>query len=336
MHNEKESTCAAKSADLVSCVLVTVALALLLTQPTFVAAAGNPLCPGEDVFFNPGNGEDIVVPAGFKVSVFKSGLNFPTAVAFRGNSRRFEVFVLESGHGLPSRCNDETSTTVGGEFSTTNPFTPDILVFNENGVQLRGPLAKPTATGGGLLPHGPAVDIAFEKGFQGGRLFATDSNQAIRAVGAQNNSSRIVIVNPENGQVTPFITGLPTGDHPAEQITFKGDWIYWSQGSTTNSGVVGRDNGGGANQPDIPCQDITLSNNLFDSGGGIKTSGYSPFGVDNSGKTIKAFTGALHHGVCDGAILSEVGARNPENTIEPFSWGTAIRTASGSRPTTTP
>src|SRR3989442_8852082 len=26
---------------------------------------------------------------------------------FRGNSRRFEVFVLESGHGLPSRCNDE-------------------------------------------------------------------------------------------------------------------------------------------------------------------------------------------------------------------------------------
>src|SRR5436309_11406172 len=197
-----------------SWLLVTVALTLLLTQPTFVVAAGNPLCPGEDVFFNPGNGEDIVVPPGFKVSVFKSGLNFPTAVAFRGNSRRFEVFVLESGHGLPSRCNDETSATLGGEFSTTNPFTPDILVFNESGQLLRGPLAKPTANGGGLLPHGPAIDIAFEKGFQGGRLFATDSNQAIRAAGQQNNSSRIVIVNPENGQVIPFITRLPTGDHP--------------------------------------------------------------------------------------------------------------------------
>jgi len=303
--------------------LVTVALALLLTQPTFVAAAGNPLCANEDVFFNPGNGEDIVVPQGFKVSVFKSGLNFPTAVAFRGNSRRFEVFVLESGHGLPSRCNDETSSIVGGEFSTTNPFTPDILVFDERGNRLRT-LAKPTANGGGLLPHGPAIDIAFEKGLQGGRLFATDSNQAIRSQvpGVQNNSSRIVIVNPDNGQVTPFITRLPTGDHPAEQITFKGEWIYWSQGSTTNSGVVGRDNGGGANQPDIPCQDIVLSNNLFDSGGGNKTSGYSPFGVDNRGKTIKAFTGALHHGVCDGAILrARLEARNPENTIEPFSWG---------------
>src|SRR5882672_11037707 len=272
-----------------SWLLVTVALALLLTQPTFVAAAGNPLCANEDVFFNPGNGEDIVVPQGFKVSVFKSGLNFPTAVAFRGNSRRFEVFVLESGHGLPSRCNDETSAVVGGELSATNPFTPDILVFDQSGNPIRGPLAKPTTSGIGLQPHGPAIDIAFENGFAGGRLFATDSNQAIRAVGAQNNSSRIVTVNPQTGQVTPFISGLPTGDHPAEQITFKDGWIYWSQGSTTNSSVVGRDNGGGANQQDIPCQDITLSTNLFDSGGGVMTSGYSPFNTRRPGATVTAF-----------------------------------------------
>ncbi len=304
--------------------VLTVALALL-SVPTLEAAAlstaGNPLCPNEDVFYNPENGEDIVVPPGFKVSVFAKGLNFPTAVAFRGNGTRFEVFVLESGHGLPSRCNDETSSTLGGEFSAANPFTPDILVFNESGTRIRPPLAKPTATGGGLLPHGPAIDIAFENGFGGGRLFATDSNQAIRAVGAQNNSSRIVIVNPETGQVTPFITGLPTGDHPAEQITFRDGWIYWSQGSTTNSGVAGHDNGGGANQPDIPCQDIVLSQNRFDSGDHM-TSGYSPHGVDNRGKMIKAFTGALHPGVCDGAILrARLDARHPEDTIQPFSWG---------------
>src|SRR5882762_5294179 len=169
---------------------VTVSFALVLTLPTLATAQmrGNPLCPGEDVFFNPGNGENIVVPAGFEVSVFAKGLNFPTAVAFRGDARRFEVFVLESGHGLPSQCNDETSKLVGGELSATNPFTPDILVFNESGNRIRGPLAKPTKSGAGLQPHGPAIDIAFEKGFEGGRLFATDSNQAIRAVGAQNNS----------------------------------------------------------------------------------------------------------------------------------------------------
>ncbi|HXM80634.1 MAG TPA: hypothetical protein VN929_01785 [Burkholderiales bacterium] len=303
---------------------VTVSFALVLTLPTLATAAGNPLCTGEDVFFDPGHGQDIVVPPGFEVSVFAKGLNFPTAVAFRGDARRFEVFVLESGHGLPSRCNDETSPVVGGELSATNPFTPDILVFDQSGnPRTKNPvLAKPTKSGVGLQPHGPAIDIAFEKGFNGGRLFATDSNQAIRApaTNAQNNSSRIVTVNPETGDVTPFITGLPTGDHPAEQITFKDGWIYWSQGSTTNSGVVGRDNGGGANQHDIPCQDITLSGNVFDSGGGVTTSGYSDFGTHRT--SVKAFDGATGPGICDGAILrAKVNAKNPKSTIEPFSWG---------------
>jgi hypothetical protein len=206
-----------------------------------------------------------------------------------------------------------------------NPFTPDILVFNQSGTRLRT-LGKPTnaliETGGTNVfqPHGPAVDIGFENGFQGGRLFATDSNQATHAHNGQNNSSRIVTVNPMTGQVVPFITGLPTGDHPTEQLAFKTGWIYWSQGSTTNSGVVGRDNGGGANQQDIPCQDIVLSTNVFDSGGGVMTSGYSAFGTQRPGATVHAFESALHHGVCDGAIL-RARLDNPLATIEPFSWG---------------
>src|SRR5437016_9987063 len=71
---------------------VAVLFALVLTLPTLATAQtrGNPICAGEDVFFNPGNGENIVVPPGFAVSVFKSGLNFPTAVAFRGDRHRFE------------------------------------------------------------------------------------------------------------------------------------------------------------------------------------------------------------------------------------------------------
>src|SRR5438876_522471 len=147
--------------------------------------APNPLCPGEDVFYNPSNGEDIVVPPGFSVSVFAKDLNFPVAVAFRGSARRFEVYVLESGHGLPSRCNDEDT----------------------------------------------------------------------------------------------------------------------SQGSTTNSGVVGHDNGGGQNQQDIPCQTIVLSQNTFDSGDGHFTSGYSPHGVSRPGARIPAFDSATGPGICDGAIL---------------------------------
>src|SRR5947209_8025693 len=74
-----------------------VLIGILASSPSAHAqTAANPLCPGEDVFFNPGNGQDIVVPSGFTVSAFVKGLNFPTAVAFRGNARRFEVYVLRS------------------------------------------------------------------------------------------------------------------------------------------------------------------------------------------------------------------------------------------------
>jgi hypothetical protein len=299
---------------------------LLLTLPALAGTASNPLCPTEDVQYNPDNGEDIVVPPGFTVSVFVKNLNFPTGIAFQGNSKKFQVYVLESGHGLPSICNDEIKWQTMN--FPGNPFTPDILVFDQSGTKIAGPLGKPTDatsnTGGTNVfqPHGPAVDIAFEKGLAGGKLFATDSNQSTHEHNGQNNSSRIVTVDPTTGVVTPFITGLPTGDHPTEQLAFKGPWIYWSQGSTTNSGVVGRDNGGGQNQQDIPCQDIVLSTNVFDSGGGMKTSGYSAFGVQRPGATVKAFESALHPGVCDGAILrARLDARSPETTIEPFSWG---------------
>jgi hypothetical protein len=299
---------------------------LLLTLPAFAGTASNPLCPTEDVQYNPDNGEDIVVPPGFTVSVFVKNLNFPTGIAFQGNSKKFQVYVLESGHGLPSICNDEIKWQTMN--FPGNPFTPDILVFDQSGTKIAGPLGKPTDatsnTGGTNVfqPHGPAVDIAFEKGLAGGKLFATDSNQSTHEHNGQNNSSRIVTVDPTTGVVTPFITGLPTGDHPTEQLAFKGQWIYWSQGSTTNSGVVGRDNGGGQNQQDIPCQDIVLSANVFDSGGGMMTSGYSAFGVQRPGATVKAFESALHPGVCDGAILrARLDARSPETTIEPFSWG---------------
>src|SRR5207302_6929304 len=306
---------------------------VLLTLPALGSAqsspAINPLCTGETASYDPGNGQDIVVPPGYKVSVFAKDLNFPTAIAFRGTGEHFRVYVLESGHGLPSKCNDETAWP-GGEFAPNNPFTPDILVFDRHGNKIAGPLAKPTASGGGFQPHGPAIDIAFEPtapggegdwegGGEGGRLFATDSNQATHG-GGQNNSSRIVTVNAGSGQVTPFITGLPTGDHPTEQLAFNGQWIYWSQGSTTNSGVVGLDNNGGLNQWDIPCQDITLSGNVFDSGSGVLTSGYAPFGHKRT--TVSAFQDATHPGVCDGAILrARLDMAHPEDTIQPFSWG---------------
>jgi len=321
---------------------ILLAQAVLTTLPGAMAMAAtvaNPICPVETANFDPGNGGDIRVPEGFTVSVFAKGLNMPTGIAFLGNKNNFQVFVLESGHGLPSRCNEQDSFG-GGTFDPTNPFTPDILVFDQTGRKIAGPLGKPTAPGVGLQPAGPAIDIAFERDFQGGRLFATDSNQATHG-GGQNSSSRIVIVDPQSGTVTPFITGLPTGDHPSEQLAFKGPWIYWSQGSTTNSGVVGLDNNGGKNQPDIPCQDITLSQNVFPSSLSpfVATSGYQPFGVQAKGATVPAFMNTQdpsksRQGVCDGATLR--ARLNDPSTIEPVGWGHrngyAIRFAPNNHP----
>jgi glucose/arabinose dehydrogenase len=302
---------------------VSLALAGIAVSPSAAAAAmvGNAACPGEEVFFDPGHGQDIIVPEGYQVEVFVKGLNFPTAIAFAGHPTQFRVLVLESGRGLPSRCNDNENPVFGGKFSMANPLTPDILVFDQDGHPIAGPLGKPTPDGGGFQPDGPAVGLAFEQGFAGGRLFASDSNQSLRTIG-RNNSSRIVTVDLAAETVTPFITDLPTGDHPTEQLAFQDGWIYWSQGSATNSGVVGHDNGNGENQHDIPCQDITLSENLFDSGDGHLTSGYSDHGVARPGAVVRAFEGATAPGMCTGAILRAlVDAEHPADTIEPFSWG---------------
>src|SRR6266850_3700057 len=276
------------------------ALAAALLLATVAAAPlaawaqtkSNPVCPTETAFYDPGRAEDIVVPKGYKVEVFARDLNFPTDVAFVGDKHSFKVVVLESGTGLPSACNNNELVPHVPRFAANNPFTPGVLVFDQDGRKLSGPLGKPTSGGGGFQPDGPAIGLSFEHDLAGGRLFATDSNQGARgALGRGNNTSRIVTVNLKSGAVTPVITGLPTGDHPTEQILVKDGWLYWSQGSATNSGVTGHDNGGGGNQHDIACQDITLSQNVFDSGDGHFTSGYSNHAVSRKGAVVPAFEG---------------------------------------------
>jgi hypothetical protein len=291
------------------------------------AVRSNAACPGEDVLYDPGRGDQITLPKGYRASVVARDLNFPTGIAFVGDREHFRIAVLESGAGLPGRCNRPDNPVFGGVTSADNPLTSDVLVLDQNGRRLSGPIGKPTAAGGGFQVFGPAIGLAFERGLNGGRLFATDSNQGtdggFPSGSASNNSSRISTVDLAANTVTPFISHLPTGDHPTEQPVIKDGYIYWSQGSATNSGVVGHDNANGAHQHDIPCQDVVLSQNTFESGDGHHTSGYSDHGVAQPGATVKAFTGAaggMH--ACTGAILrARLNASNPASTVEPFSWG---------------
>jgi hypothetical protein len=90
------------------------AFAPLLGLPTVTEAqtvsnpSTSPGCMANTANFNPTLPPGIALPPGFTASVFASGLNMPTGIAFLGSSSGFQVLVLESGHGLPSVCNDET------------------------------------------------------------------------------------------------------------------------------------------------------------------------------------------------------------------------------------
>jgi glucose/arabinose dehydrogenase len=294
---------------------------------------GNAACPGEDVFFNPSQGQDIIVPPGYKVEVFASGLNFPAGIAFKGNSHRFEVYVTESGTGLPGRCNGaeffRDNTTVP---DAQNPFLPQVRVLDDNGNTLRR-LGRPPSVaereGAGVL-HSPTIGIAFEHGSQGGKLLVTDSLQGVRGAQGPKNSSRIVQLNASTGALTELIVGLPTGDHPTEQVTVKDGVIFWSQGSVTNSGVVGHDNTGFPHgvpfnpddfQHEIPCEDVVLSGNNADSGDGHVTGGFLPHGTPGAaGQVVPAFNGATQPGMCSGAILA-ADLKHPQQSVRPVSWG---------------
>src|SRR6267142_335355 len=126
-------------------IAVALALAGIAAVPVAALADGvNANCPEESVFYDPGHAEDIVVPKGFKVEVFAKGLNFPTDVAFVGSKDNFKVYVLESGTGLPGKCNNNVGA-YGNKLTPNNPFTPGILIFDSDGRRIGGPLGKLTA-----------------------------------------------------------------------------------------------------------------------------------------------------------------------------------------------
>ncbi|MGN6821332.1 MAG: hypothetical protein ACTHJ7_00900, partial [Candidatus Nitrosocosmicus sp.] len=90
-----------------------------------------------------------------------------------------------------------------------------------------------------------------------------------------SNDGKISVVDPIKGTVQDIIAGLPAGgDHKTNQIAFGRDGrMYFGQGSATNSGVVGIDNGLPdlgwlENAPqihDVPAKTITLAGQNFNT-----------------------------------------------------------------------
>lgn len=208
------------------------------------------------------NPDDIAVLKGYRIEPVATGLTFPTGITFDDQGR---AYVVESGYSY-------------GEVFTT----PKLLRIEPDGK---------TALIAEGTKNGPWTSVYFYKG------------NFYVAEGGELEGGKILKISPE-GKITELIKGLPsTGDHHTNGAIIGPDgYIYFGQGTATNSAVVGEDNakfGWLKRNPefhDVPCRDITLTGQNFESENALKpeskekvtTGAYSPFGTPTKkGQIIK-------------------------------------------------
>ena len=147
------------------------------------------------------------------------------------------------------------------------------------------------------------------------------------AEGGESEGGKILKITSD-GKITVLVDGLPSrGDHHTNGPAIGPDgMIYFGQGTSTNSAVVGEDNAAFGwlrrhpDQHDLPCADVTLEganfeskDPLHDGNGSVVTGAYVPFGTKTEkGQVIK---GAIP---CAGSVL-----RVPKDggKVELVAWG---------------
>jgi glucose/arabinose dehydrogenase len=163
--------------------------------------------------------------------------------------------------------------------------------------------------------NGPWTGLAFHDG----NFYVSEGGEA--------EGGKILRIS-KHGDITTLADNLPSvGDHHTNMLVIKDDYIYFGQGTATNSAIVGPDNlefGWMKRKPDfhdIPCGDLVLtgqnyeSENILTEDPNDKTStgAFSPFGTPTTeGQVIKGSV------PCTGAIL-----RVPltGGKVEMVAWG---------------
>lgn len=228
------------------------------------------------------------VPSGYRIDVVSRGLTFPTGIAFGDNGA---IYVAESGYSY-------------GEVVTQ----PRIVEIDPE----RGTVKREVARG----THGPWNGLAYHDG----DLFVSQG-------GATEQSGRLVRIALDGTQRV-LVDNLPTGDHHTNGPLVVDGWVYFGQGTRTNSGVAGVDNhqfGWLKRAPkahDIPCRDIKLTGTNFTSANPFTkgqeddqaiTGAYLPFGTPSTpGQVVK---GAVP---CSGAVMR---VRPDGSDLELVAWG---------------
>ncbi|HEY6226416.1 MAG TPA: glucose dehydrogenase [Verrucomicrobiae bacterium] len=136
----------------------------------------------------------------------------------------------------------------------------------------------------------------------------------------------------KSGETRAIVEGMPSfGDHHTDAPVVHDGWIYFGQGTASNSGIVGEDNakfGWLKRNPDfhdIPAHDVTLLGEAYKTRDVISTNksrkemwttGFAPYGSGLKEPIVKGqlkASGAIYRVKPDGADLQLVawGFRNP-------------------------
>ena len=221
----------------------------------------------------------------------------------------FDLELVAGGLNFPDAIAVADDGTIFAALSGFGGTPGQVVIVNPDGTV--APFVD--AASAGL--QGPITDIAF--GPDGAFWLA--------------HAGGIATVDLTSGAVTELITGLPSlGDHQNNQLAFGDDgWVYFGQGTATNSMVVGPDNALFGWLPlypefhDTPCQDVTIAGMPFespnvltpDSNDVALTSPYQAFGVAVDPGTI--VPGAVP---CNGAVM-RFQPTDPAGTLAVFAWG---------------
>jgi glucose/arabinose dehydrogenase len=232
------------------------------------------------------NPADIALPPGYQIEAVARDLTFPTGAAFADQGN---LFVIESGY-----CYGEVFTT------------PRLLRIGPNGsVQV---LASGTQ-------NGPWTGVIFHDG----NFFVAE--------GGVMEGGRILRIG-KDGKINVVVDGLPSyGDHHTDGPVVGPDgWLYFGQGTASNSGIVGEDSakfGWLKRHPefhDIPGQDITLVGQNFTTKDPLKggegkasTGAFVPFGTATTPN--QRIPGAVK---CSGSVLR---VRPDGSNLELVAWG---------------
>ena len=221
----------------------------------------------------------------------------------------FELELVAGGLNFPDAIAVADDGTIFAALSGFGGTPGQVVIVNPDGTV--APFVD--AASAGL--QGPITDIAF----------GPDGTFWLAHAGG------IATVDLTSGAVTELITGLPSlGDHQNNQLAFGDDgWVYFGQGTATNSMVVGPDNALFGWLPlypefhDTPCQDVTIAGMPFESPNVLTpdpndvalTSPYQAFGVAVDPGTI--VPGAVP---CNGAVM-RFQPTDPAGTLAVFAWG---------------